>query len=273
MFAHAGFAATSMEDVAAASGVTKLIVYRHFESKEELYRVVLERVFDRQVELFVENVAAGLQAGGATRALLAGRARVTRRVPAALAPRGPRAAVRRVRAQLPRRRGRRGRARSSSRTSRPPYVEWAAQTLFDHLVDAVLNWLDHGDAEHDDESFIALEAASLRATVAAWTQTFPRDAEREPVSCRRRGRRQAARRTRRARLDLGELLGGQHRPQRCDRDLELVEVGLTGRQLLQPQAGPHQHPHPALAACSSPRGGSPRTRARRSPGSARCGTR
>ena len=44
---------------------------------------------------------------------------------------------------------------------------------FDHLVDAVLNWLDHGD-ETQDESFIALETASLRATVAAWTQTFPR---------------------------------------------------------------------------------------------------
>ena len=56
-----------------------------------------------------------------------------------------------------------------------PYVEWAAQTLFDHLVDAVLNWLDHGQ-ETEDESFIALEAASLRATVAAWTQTFPRGA-------------------------------------------------------------------------------------------------
>ncbi|HYD10163.1 MAG TPA: helix-turn-helix domain-containing protein, partial [Acidimicrobiales bacterium] len=34
-FAHGGFAATSMEDVAAASGITKLIVYRHFGSKEE----------------------------------------------------------------------------------------------------------------------------------------------------------------------------------------------------------------------------------------------
>ena len=70
VFADSGYAATSMEDVAAASGVTKLIVYRHFESKEALYRSVLERVFDRQVELFVENVAAGLQAGGTTRALL-----------------------------------------------------------------------------------------------------------------------------------------------------------------------------------------------------------
>jgi hypothetical protein len=48
-----------------------------------------------------------------------------------------------------------------------PYREWAAQTLFDHLVDAVLDWLDHGDPKHDDE-FVALETAALQATVAAW---------------------------------------------------------------------------------------------------------
>jgi hypothetical protein len=48
-----------------------------------------------------------------------------------------------------------------------PYAEWAAQTLFDQLVDAVLNWLDHGDPRHDQE-FVALETATLQATVAAW---------------------------------------------------------------------------------------------------------
>ena len=35
-----------MEDVAAACGVTKLIVYRHFGSKEDLYREILQQVFD-----------------------------------------------------------------------------------------------------------------------------------------------------------------------------------------------------------------------------------
>src|SRR5215207_9673102 len=47
-FAGQGYAATSMEDVAEACGVTKLIVYRHFDGKEELYRAILQRVFDRQ---------------------------------------------------------------------------------------------------------------------------------------------------------------------------------------------------------------------------------
>src|SRR5439155_4097621 len=70
-FAHAGYAATSMEEIAAGAGVTKLIVYRHFGAKETLYRAVLEQVFERQVELFLSNLAQGLQAEGSTRALLA----------------------------------------------------------------------------------------------------------------------------------------------------------------------------------------------------------
>src|SRR5258708_4533279 len=69
-FAHAGYAATSMDEIAATAGITKLIVYRHFESKEVLYRAVLEQVFDRQVELFLANIAQGLDAAGSTRALL-----------------------------------------------------------------------------------------------------------------------------------------------------------------------------------------------------------
>src|SRR5262245_27559995 len=70
VFAHSGFAATSMDDIATAAGVSKLVVYRHFETKEGLYRAVLERVFERQVELFLGNLAQGLQAAGSTRALL-----------------------------------------------------------------------------------------------------------------------------------------------------------------------------------------------------------
>ena len=36
-----------MEDIAEASGVTKLILYRHFDSKEELYLSIVERVAGR----------------------------------------------------------------------------------------------------------------------------------------------------------------------------------------------------------------------------------
>lgn len=46
-FARTGFTATGLADVAAEAGVTQVILYRHFESKSELYRAVLERARTR----------------------------------------------------------------------------------------------------------------------------------------------------------------------------------------------------------------------------------
>ncbi len=46
-FARGGYAATSMEDIAAEAGVSKLMLYRHFNSKHELYEAVLEEVRSR----------------------------------------------------------------------------------------------------------------------------------------------------------------------------------------------------------------------------------
>jgi AcrR family transcriptional regulator len=171
-FAHAGYAATSMEDIAAASGVTKLIVYRHFDSKEALYRALLEQVFKRQAELFVDNVTKGLQAAGATQALLA----VAREWPDGFrllwrhAVREPQFAdyahdLRDIAVNAAR-----GVVAMLVDAS---VAEWAAQTLFDHLVDAVLNWLDHGD-ESRDTQFVAVETAAIQATLTAWSKTAPR---------------------------------------------------------------------------------------------------
>jgi AcrR family transcriptional regulator len=42
-FARAGFAATGLDEVAAAAGISRAILYRHFESKTDLYRAVLDR--------------------------------------------------------------------------------------------------------------------------------------------------------------------------------------------------------------------------------------
>ena len=166
VFAHAGYAATSVEDIATAAGITKLIVYRHFDSKENLYRAVLERVFLRQAELFLANLAEGLQAEGTTRALLT----VAREWPDGFrlvwrhAAREPQFADEALHL--------RDAAVSKAREVVAPYVaapvaEWAAQTLFDQLVDAVLNWIDHGDARNDEE-FVRLETAALQATVGAF---------------------------------------------------------------------------------------------------------
>src|SRR5215468_11017492 len=42
-FARSGFAATGLDDVAAEAGITRVILYRHFESKTDLYQAVLDR--------------------------------------------------------------------------------------------------------------------------------------------------------------------------------------------------------------------------------------
>jgi AcrR family transcriptional regulator len=46
-FARAGFAATSLDDIAAAAGISRVLLYRHFESKTDLYRAVLDRAVAR----------------------------------------------------------------------------------------------------------------------------------------------------------------------------------------------------------------------------------
>src|SRR5215831_8149164 len=46
-FAESGFGATSLDDVATAAEISRDMIYRHFESKAELYRAVLRRAQDR----------------------------------------------------------------------------------------------------------------------------------------------------------------------------------------------------------------------------------
>ena len=49
LFAERGYAATSVEDIAAAAGVSKPMVYRDFESKRDLCVALLERYRDELV--------------------------------------------------------------------------------------------------------------------------------------------------------------------------------------------------------------------------------
>jgi AcrR family transcriptional regulator len=46
-FARSGFAATSLDDVATEAGITRVILYRHFDSKTDLYQGVLDRMCAR----------------------------------------------------------------------------------------------------------------------------------------------------------------------------------------------------------------------------------
>lgn len=46
-FARGGYAATSLEDVAAEAGVTRALIYQHFDSKTQLYRALLDDMRDK----------------------------------------------------------------------------------------------------------------------------------------------------------------------------------------------------------------------------------
>lgn len=165
-FADRGFAATSMDDVAGAAGVTKLIVYRHFDSKEALYEAVLRRVVDRLLEEFSAGVASR-RALSAVGAVLV----VAREDPAALtllwrhAAREPQFAGyattfrERVFAF----------AQALLDTAGVPVrlQRWAAETVVSYVFEAVLHWLDEAGADRDDE-FLELMAASLPALAVAF---------------------------------------------------------------------------------------------------------
>ncbi len=56
-FGHAGFHGTSMNDVADAAGVTKPVLYQHFDSKRELYRALLDEVGNRLLSAIAKATA------------------------------------------------------------------------------------------------------------------------------------------------------------------------------------------------------------------------
>src|SRR5918992_5071277 len=59
VFAEKGFEAASIEEIASRAKVSKPIVYEHFNSKEGLYAVVV----DREVGELVGRITASLEAG------------------------------------------------------------------------------------------------------------------------------------------------------------------------------------------------------------------
>jgi AcrR family transcriptional regulator len=156
-----------MDDVAAACGITKLIVYRHFETKEELYRAILQRVFDRLAQEFSSNFAAPSTRGIGARTQLT----VAREDPDGYrllwrhAAREPKfaayaAEVRRTSVQVVR-------ELIAVDTGDPRVDRWQAETIFSWLLDATLAWLDEGDAAQDDV-FVERVTAALQAIHQAW---------------------------------------------------------------------------------------------------------
>lgn len=163
-FATKGFASTTMEEVALASGITKEIVYRHFASKAALYRAVLDGAVQR-LQAAVTRAMQESQCGADVRALLA----VVRAHPDALRPllvhaaREPEFAdyahdVRtRMITWVAQRRG----------YDDPLFQRWAVEVAVSHVRDAVLTWLDVGDPARDEE-FAQRCSAGVNALWVAW---------------------------------------------------------------------------------------------------------
>jgi AcrR family transcriptional regulator len=57
VFGRAGFHGASMNDIAEAAGVTKPVLYQHFDSKSDLYAALLDEVGDRMLSAITKATA------------------------------------------------------------------------------------------------------------------------------------------------------------------------------------------------------------------------
>ncbi len=137
-FARAGFADTSLDDVAEEAGVTRVILYRHFDTKADLYRALLDRACARLAakvgsDDFGERaIPALLEAAAddpdAFRLLFrfAAREREFRELTDSLHAASTEVARRNLAAQIP----------------DGPWLDWAARLIPTVTTEAVIAWLD-----------------------------------------------------------------------------------------------------------------------------------
>ena len=144
-FARTGYVATGLDGVTAEAGVTQVLLYRHFDSKADLYRAVLDRACARleasvgSSDFDEGSIAALLRAAAedpdgfrllfrhaarepdfrdVVEGMQAMSAEVTRRELAAVIPGGP-------------------------------WLDWAVQLVPTVTLEAVIAWLDAGQPEPD----------------------------------------------------------------------------------------------------------------------------
>jgi AcrR family transcriptional regulator len=163
-FARTGFTATSLDDIAAEAGITRVILYRHFESKTDLYQAVLDRVCD----LLATHVAG--QVGEFTDASIDGLLAA-----AAADPAGFRLLFRHA-AREPEFKAQADRfwtdiydiahLQIKAYVTDPAWARWASQLTPTVAIEAVLAWLDAGQpdpAQAADRIRAAIEGVTTAA--------------------------------------------------------------------------------------------------------------
>lgn len=163
-FARGGFAGTGLDDVATEAGITRVLLYRHFDSKTDLYRAVLDRACLRLTESVGADdfddtsIPALVRAAAADpdgfRLLFRHAAREPefRDVVDALNTGSVEVAHRNLIRTMP----------------DGPWIRWAAHLLPAVTIDAVIAWLDAGQPDPDraPDRIVAIVAGVIEAAQA-----------------------------------------------------------------------------------------------------------
>lgn len=163
VIAQRGFAGTGLEDISDEAGVTHVILYRHFASKAELFRAVLQRAYTR----LGDTVGTETLDGTSIPALLDAAAADPDafRLLFRYAPREPE--FRDV-IELAQSYG----AMITHRylvdaTPEGPWQTWAAHVIPTFILDAIIAWLDAGQPEPDDAAKRISRAVAALIDVAS----------------------------------------------------------------------------------------------------------
>ena len=169
-FARNGFAATGLDDIAAEAGITKVLLYRHFDTKADLYQAAL----DRFCAVLGDHITE--PHGGFTGATIDGllKAAVTEpdgfRLLFAHAAREPefKAMAEQLRSDI---------TEISLRqiadvVEDPQWARWAAQLAPTAAIEAILAWLDAGQPDPDQTADRVRQVIS--GVIAAATAQRPR---------------------------------------------------------------------------------------------------
>lgn len=164
-FASGGYTATSMADISRAAGVSHLIVYTHFDSKESLYDAVLRSARENLEGALTP--ASSIGRFGPTTATVLSAARAGEDAFRVLWWHAPREPAFSSHADAARHR-----LEAACREALGPiaHVAWAARATISYVVQAVLVWVEDGD-ENLDHRFVMATEAALKAGVRSWSKS------------------------------------------------------------------------------------------------------